>query len=136
MGMTNNMKNAVLDASLGSGATLLGSTVEIALSTTTIADDSTGITEPSGNGYARVTVANNGINWGASSGGIKTNSTDIIFPEASGSWGTITDWAMYDTGVMKFHGIVDDGAGVPDPITVVAEDRVRFTASQLRITLD
>jgi hypothetical protein len=62
MGMTNNMKNVVLDASLGAGATLLGSTVEIALSTTTIADDGSGITEPSGNGYARVSVTNNGTN--------------------------------------------------------------------------
>jgi hypothetical protein len=136
MGMTNNMENAVLDASLGAGATLLGSTVEIALSTTTIADDGTGITEPSVGAYARVSVSNDGTNWGAASGGIKTNAVDIIFPEATAGWGTLTHWALYDSGVMKFHGTIDDGAGTPDPITVVTEDRVRFTASQLRITLD
>jgi hypothetical protein len=136
MGMTNNMKNVVLDASLGAGATLLGSTVEIALSTTTIADDGSGITEPSGNGYARVSVTNNGTNWSAASGGIKTNAVDIIFPEATAGWGTISDWALYDSGVMKFHGIVDDGEGTPEPIAVLSEYRVRFTASQLRISLD
>lgn len=136
MGMTDNMENLILDSSLGSSATLIGSVVEIALSTTTISDDGSGISEPSGSGYSRVSVDNDGVNWAAASGGIKTNLTDIIFPEATGNWGTLIEWALYDTGVMKFHGIIDDGSGISDPITITNGDRVRFSASQLRISVD
>ncbi len=136
MSMTDNMENAVLDASLGASATLLGSIVEIGLSTTPISDDGTGATEPSTGNYSRVSIDNDGTNWNPSASGIKTNASDIIFPEATEDWGTITDWALYDSGVMKFHGIVDDGAGTADPVTVYSGNRVRFTTNQLRISLE
>jgi len=132
----NSFENDVLDAMLGASATLLGANVEIGLSTADPGEDGSGMAEPGSGGYTRVTVANNGTNWGAASGGIKSNLTDIIFPEATGSWGTLSHWALYDTGVMKASGVLDNGSGTPTPVAVAATDVFRFQASELRITLD
>jgi hypothetical protein len=57
-------------------------TVYMALSTTTPTDAGGNVTEPSGNGYARVAIGNNSTNWNAASGGTVTNKTAITFPEA------------------------------------------------------
>lgn len=136
MSLTNSFENDVLDAMLGVSATLLGANQEIALSTTDPGEDGSGIAEPSGNNYSRVTVANNGTNWGAAVSGEKSNVTDIVFPEASGSWGTLSHWAMYDTGVMKKYGVLDNGSGTPTPVTIGNTDVFRFQAGELRMTAD
>lgn len=57
-------------------------------------------TEPSGNGYARVTVANNSTNWvsaaAPATGWTMENGTAITFPVATGSWGTVTYVGIFD----------------------------------------
>lgn len=60
-------------------------------------------TEPSGNGYSRAIINNatNNGNWhGApsqpASGWQQNNATPISFPQASGSWGTVTYWGIWD----------------------------------------
>lgn len=136
MTLSNTMENQILDAMLGVGATLLSSTLEIALSTADPGEDGSGIAEPSGAGYARVSVANNGTNWAAASAGIKANAADFVFPTATGSWGTISYWALYDTGVIKASGILDNGSGTPTPVAVGDTDVFRFQAGELRVTLD
>jgi hypothetical protein len=47
--------------------------------------------EPSGNGYAR-----RAITFGIASNRTISNSSSIIFPQATGQWGTITHWAIFD----------------------------------------
>lgn len=65
-------------------------TIYVALSTT---DPASSVTEPSGNGYARKAHAA----WEASSStGEVRNNGNIAFSLATGSWGTITHWALYD----------------------------------------
>lgn len=47
-------------------------------------------TEPSGNAYARQSIANTA--WGAiaaGTGGRKTTATQVTFPTATGAWGTV-----------------------------------------------
>ena len=137
MSFTNAMENIILDAMLGASATLFGSTVQLALSTTDPGEDGTGITEPTGNNYSRLIVDNNGTNFAAASGGIKSNAATLSFPAADGgSWGAISHWAIYDAGIMKIKGVIDDGAGTPTPVTVNDEDVFRFLAGDLRITVD
>ena len=56
-------------------------------SASSVADD---YTEPSGNAYARQSLA--AATWGAiaaGTGGRKTTYTQVTFPTATGSWGTI-----------------------------------------------
>ena len=136
MSFSNSFENAVLDAMLGGSASLLGGSVDIALSTTNPGEDGTGITEP-GAGYTRVTINNDGAEWGAAVGGVKSNTNVITFPQASGgNWGLISHWALYESGIMRLYGEIDDGLGVPTPRQVNDGDTFKFLAGKLRISLD
>jgi hypothetical protein len=137
MGLFNNLENATLNAMLGTGATLLGSIIEIGLSTTTPTDAGGNITEPVGASYARVSVANNSTNWPAALNGAKSNATPIVFAAATGSgWGTVTHWILYSASQPMIWGVLDNGEGSPLPRTVASGDVFRFLANQLRISLD
>lgn len=90
------LENKLLDHVFGGSDYTRPATLYIGLSTTTIADDGTNITEPSGNAYARVAVTNNATNFPSASGGAKSNGTAITFPMATGDWGTVTDFFISD----------------------------------------
>ena len=97
-------ENEILDHLFGKG-NYTPPTIYVGLSTADPTDDATGLTEPSGNAYAR--VATSGANWNAASSGTIDNANDITFPEASGSWGTLTHFALFDAasgGNMLAHG--------------------------------
>jgi len=97
-------EDEVLDHLFGKGS-YTPPTIYVALSTADPTDDASGIAEPSGNGYARVATA--GSDWDAASGGALANAEAITFPTASGSWGTITHFALFDAataGNMLAHG--------------------------------
>lgn len=138
MSFSDWLENQVLNAILGSAATILPATVEIGLSTTTIADDGTGYTEPVGGAYARVSKANNNTNFAVSVAGVKTNASEIAFPTATGDWGIITDWFICDVGLSQIYvkGKLDDGSGVLTPRTVLNGDDFKFPIGDLRINLD
>lgn len=87
---SDTYENNILDAILGQGFTK-DATVYIAACTSAPTDSAVGA-EPSGNGYARVAVANNATNWPNAAGGTKSNGIAITFPTASGPWGTLTHW--------------------------------------------
>lgn len=77
-------------------------TAYVALYTAT-PSDSGGGTEVSGGSYARKSTA--GADWAASSGGSIANANAITFVTASGSWGTVTHWGVFDaatTGNLLF----------------------------------
>lgn len=90
------MDNAILNEFFGGTNYVPPANVFIGLSTSAPAKAGTGVTEPVGNGYARVTVVNNATNFPNASGGVKSNGTVITFPEASGNWGNITHFVVYD----------------------------------------
>ena len=80
-------------------------TAYVGLSTADPLDDASGLAEPSGSGYARVATV--GADWNAAVGGGNSNAQDITFPQASGDWGTLTHFAVFDAasgGNMLFHG--------------------------------
>ena len=64
----------------------------LGLSTTAPQLDGTGVTEPSGNAYARVAITA----LGAPSGGVCVSTADLNFPRSTGDWGTITHYAIFD----------------------------------------
>ena len=79
-------------------------TAYLGLSLADPGDDAAGLSEPS-DGYTRVATA--GADWNASSGGSMSNAQDITFPEATGNWGTVTHFALFDAvsaGNMLAHG--------------------------------
>ena len=65
----------------------------VLLSKTPINVDGTGITEPVGNGYARVKVNCNSTMWTTSIAKEVSNKFAIFFPKATGNWNNYTGTA-------------------------------------------
>jgi len=93
--------------------------------------DSTQGTEVTGGSYARVSVAR-GAGW-TSSGNATENAADIIFPEATASWGEVKAFALCDAvsagnqlywGDLTAFKTIDDG------------DTAKIPAGDLDITED
>lgn len=99
--MSNYLELKFLDHFTGTTSTTAPSAVYLGLATGSIADDASG-SELSGSNYARkaITFAS------ASSGSIAGNNS-VEFNSATGSWGTISHWGIYDaltSGNLLFHG--------------------------------
>jgi hypothetical protein len=129
---TDYLENKLLDHVWGNTAYTAPATLYISLSTTTIADDGTNQTEPSGGAYARVAVTNNTTNWPNASGGAKANGAAITFPTATASWGTVIDFAIMDAatvGNMLGYGTLTTSK------TIDSGDTASFAIGDLDITL-
>ena len=128
--LSNYWENEILDHVFGKGS-YTPPTIYVGLSTADPLDDATGLAEPSGNGYARVQTA--GADWDAAVGGALDNANDITFPQATGSWGTVTHFALFDAasaGNMLAHGALDTSKAVNNG------DTVKFASGDLDVTLD
>ncbi len=131
-GLVDSKENEVLDELLGN-ATLLPDPVYIGLMTSEPNDDATGVVEPVGGGYARTSVVNDLTQWPAAAGGQKSNANVITFATASGAWGTITHFGIFDAvsgGNLLAFGSLNT------PRAVLASDVFRFLATALVLTLD
>lgn len=131
---SNYLEDELLDHVFGGADYTRPATLYIALCTADPTDAGTGssITEPSGNNYARVAVTNNATNFPASSSGAKSNGTAVTFPQASGSWGTVTHFAICDAssaGNMLGHGDLTVSKAVS------SGDTPSFAIGDLDITL-
>ena len=94
----------LLDHVLKVGAYTVPTNIYIALSTADPLDDASGLAEPGApEAYARV-LCNV---WDAAASRATQNTAAVQFPEATGAWGTITHFAIYDhltAGNMLAHG--------------------------------
>lgn len=123
-------ENEILDHLFGKSS-YTPPTIYVGLSTANPTDDASGLAEPSGNSYARAATA--GADWNVASGGMIDNANDITFPEASGSWGTITHFALFDAtsgGNMLAHGSLSVSKSIS------SGDIAKFAAGDLDISLD
>lgn len=129
MSFSNYGEGAVLDHIFGK-ATMAQPTLHIAVSTADPTEDGSGAAEPVGNNYARVATA--GSDW-SRTGNVIENATELNFPEASGTWGTLTHFAVYDAataGNLLFYGALTASKAIQ------ANDTLRFPVSNLTFTLD
>ncbi len=99
--MSDYLELKFLDHFTGTASTSAPSAVYLGLSTGSLGDDNGG-TELSGNNYTRkaITFAS------ASSGSIASNAS-VEFNSATGSWGTVSHFGIYDassSGNLLFHG--------------------------------
>ncbi|RKY08024.1 MAG: hypothetical protein DRP56_04780, partial [Planctomycetota bacterium] len=104
--ISDYLENELLDHVFGNGTYTVPS-IYIALSTADPTDDASGLAEPSGNGYARVAHSS----WNTAASRAIDNNGTITFPQATGSWGTITHYAIFDAataGNMLAHGSLTD----------------------------
>lgn len=119
--MSDYLENEILDHILGTGSYTMPTTVYVGLSTGSFNDDNSG-TELSGNGYARQSIA-----FSAASSGTASNSGAVDFPAATGSWGTVSHFGLFDAstgGNLLIHGALTASKAVDtgDILRVAAGD--------------
>jgi len=129
-GFSDYWENKILDHIFGKGS-YTPPTIYVGLSTADPTDDGSGLAEPSSNGYARVQTS--ASDWNAASNGSLDNAGDITFAQATGNWGTITHFALFDaatSGNMLAHGALSQSKAISE------SDTARFEAGDLDISLD
>ena len=124
--ISNYLENALINATLRATTYTSPTTVYVALYTSDPTDADTGI-EVTGGSYARTAVT-----FGAPSNGVTTNSGDVTFPTATGSWGTVGWIGLRDastSGNLLYHTPLD----VSKPIT--SGDIFKIATGNLSVTL-
>ena len=124
--MSNYLENALINATLRNTSYTSPTTVYVALYTTNPTDADTG-TEVSGGSYARQSVT-----FGAPSNGASTNSTDVEFPQATASWGTVAYIGLRDNssgGNLLYHTALDTSKSID------SGDIFKIAAGNLSVTL-
>ena len=99
--MSDYLENEILDHILGTGAYTMPATVYVGLSTGSFNDDNSG-TELTGNNYSRKVIT-----FGAASSGTASNNAAVEFDAATGSWGTVSHFGIFDAssaGNLLIHG--------------------------------
>ena len=126
MSFTNYLETEILDHVFGGNAYTAPATLYVGLYTAAPGEAGGG-TELSGSGYARQTAAF------TVSGNTASNSANIEFPAATGNWGTVTHAGIFDAST---GGNLIAYATLTSSKVVETGDILRFSASQLQVTLD
>lgn len=124
--MSNYLENAILDHVLGTSAFTMPASVYIALFTTNPGEDASG-TEVSGDGYAREEIT-----FAAAAGSETANDASVDFV-ATGDWGEVTHWALYDaatSGNMLIY------APFQVSRTILEDDEVTLRIGDIVVTAD
>jgi hypothetical protein len=124
--ISNYLEDAIINATLRNTTYTSVATVYVSLWTTDPTDAGSG-TEVSGGSYARTAVT-----FGAPSNGVTTNSADVTFPTATGSWGTVGWIGINDaltTGNLLYHSPLDVSK------TVTSGDIFKISTGNLSVTL-
>jgi hypothetical protein len=124
--MSNYLENALINATLRNTAYSSPATVYVGLFTSDPTDAGTG-TEVSGNSYARKSMT-----FSSPSNGASSNSGAVEFDQATGNWGTITHFGIYDaltSGNLLYHGQLTASK------VIETGDVFKFAASALSVTL-
>lgn len=128
---THYQANLELDYNFGRTSYSAPTTYYLALSTTPISQDGTGLTEPSSTtGYKRVAIANDKASFSQASGSELYNIKDISFPETTASWGTITHIAFIDAAT---DGNIRYYEALPTPRQVQPQTSLMFAQQTLKI---
>jgi len=125
--ISNYLENALINATLRNTTYTSPSTVYAGLFTSDPTDAGSG-TEVSGGSYAR-----KAITFAAPSNGVTTNSAAACeFDQATGSWGTITHFGIFDaltSGNLLYHGALTTSK------TIASGDVFKFSTSSVSVTL-
>ena len=125
--ISNYLENALINATLRNTTYTSPATVYAGLFTSDPTDAGSG-TEVSGGSYAR-----KAITFAAPSNGVTTNSAAACeFDQATGSWGTITHFGIFDAssaGNLLYHGALTASK------TIASGDVFKFATSSVTVTL-
>jgi hypothetical protein len=136
MPFTAAARQSILGHAVGTRAYTPPANYHIGLSSTQPSDTGTNITEPSGGGYARVSVANNSTNWSAPSAGADTdvaNATIINYGTATADWpAPVAWWFASSAGT---GGTIHMWGPLPAPQTIQNGNPVSFAVGALTTRL-
>lgn len=123
-------ENKILDHLFGKG-NYTPPTIYVALSITVPTDAGGNVTEPSENGYERkATIA---ADWNVAVNGLIDNANDLAFPEATGPWGTVTHFVLYDA-LTGGNALAWGALGASK--TIDSGETTRFAPGDLDTSLD
>ena len=123
---SNYLENALINGTLRATTYTAPATVYVGLFTSDPTDAGSG-TEVSGNAYARQAAT-----FAAPSNGAASTNADVQFPQATGNWGTVTHFAIFDaltTGNMMYHGALTSSK------TIETGDVFKIASGSLTVTL-
>lgn len=123
--MSDYLENEILDHILSVGSYTMPSAVYVGLSTGSFGDDNSG-TELSGNNYSRVAAT-----FSAAASGTTSNSAAIEFAAATGTWGSISHFGIFDasaSGNLLIHGAFSSAK------TIENGDVLKISTGDLDIT--
>jgi hypothetical protein len=123
---SNYLENALINGTLRATSYTAPTTVYVGLFTSDPTDDGSG-TEISGNAYARQSAT-----FAAPSNGASSTSADIQFPQATGTWGTVGWFGIFDaltTGNLMYHGALTVSK------TIETGDVFKIASGNLTVTL-
>lgn len=123
-------ENKVLDYIFGKGD-LTPPSIFVGLSSSEPTDDGSAVAEPDGNNYGRVQTS--ACDWSVVSGGVLNNASEIVFTLATGNWGTMKHFVLFDAamgGNMLIYGSLGESK------TIGSGDIARFTAGEMEVKLD
>jgi hypothetical protein len=141
--MSNYLEDELIKHLFRTGSFTKPTTIAIALLTTGAAEGDTGqfstgtgVEVVTGSAYARQARNPLDANWTATDGGDgqTDNAAAITFPQATGSWGTVSDMAIvdsstFDSGNMLFYSPVDTGRAIDNG------DTAEFAIGAITVTL-
>lgn len=141
--ITYYASNKVLQAMFGKVSNIsLAQNCYLALSSTKPNVDGTNVTEPSGNGYTRKLIGNYNVSqtqaMGTPTNGEITNTAEIHFDAATGSWGDLYYACVYDAatnGNLIAAGNILDSGGTATHISPVANSVVVIKVNQLNFSV-
>ena len=123
--MSDYLENEILDHILSVGSYTMPSAVYVGLSTGSFGDDNSG-TELTGNNYSRVAAT-----FSAAASGTTSNSAAIEFAAATGTWGSISHFGIFDaasSGNLLIHGAFSSAK------TIENGDVLKISTGDLDIT--
>ena len=125
--LSDYAENKLLDQILSTTAFTAPSAVYLGLSTGSFGDDNSG-TELTGNNYSRVSVT-----FDSAASGTADNTSAIEFAAATGSWGSISHFGLFDAssgGNLLIHGAFTAAK------TIASGDVLKIDAGDLDISAD
>jgi hypothetical protein len=124
--LSNYLENALINGTLRATSYTAPTTVYVGLFTSDPTDAGSG-TEVSGNAYARQSAT-----FAAPSNGASSTDADIQFPQATGNWGTVGWFGIFDaltTGNLMYHGALTASK------TIETGDVFKIASGSLTVTL-
>jgi hypothetical protein len=139
MGVGTSRKNEILNFLFGGTSLTPDSTLHLGLKInsyfTTTGELITIPTEPSGGGYARVSITNDGTSWNSSTVNAKTNSIPFTFAESTSAWGDVYGIFLSKVASADVLSDIIYFQNLTSPITVGINTTVYYNAGGLTISI-